>query len=162
MFPYSLKNVGGLTTQVAVTPTITAGAYVSGDSLGGKLAFANVVLNPAGSGILQGITVTDKAKKNNAIDFLFFTGGDPSGTTFTEHAQLTVAAADLLNCKAVSFPSSQYVSLATNSVGSLTNIGLRLKLTAGTTLYVAAVARGTIAYASVSDLTFTLAFDQDA
>jgi hypothetical protein len=157
----SLPVGGFVAKSLTATPTITASTYTAGASLGGKLTLANATRIAAWSGTIQSITVSDLAKANNAIDFLFFVAGNPTSTTFTDHSTLDVDDGDLLNSRLVSFPSTAYTSLNDNSVGTLANIGLPFKLTTGTTLYAAAIARGTTSYASTSDLTFTFAIWPD-
>jgi hypothetical protein len=148
--------VGGFTNSFTNTPTITAGAYTSGFSLGGLITLTGVTRLAAGSGVINSITITDKAKANNAIDVIFFIA-NPTSTTFTDHAALTINAADLINAKYVNIPTTAYTTLATNSIATVAGIGLPIKLAAGTSLYAALVARGTTAYASTSDLQLRVA-----
>lgn len=78
--------------DVAVAPTVTAGAYSAGDIMGALMSF------PTGAGrgaavIVNDITVMLKAAVTPSLKFVLLTA-DPSSTTKTDNAAYSLNAAD--------------------------------------------------------------------
>lgn len=144
-------TIGGSTGIISVDPTIYAGGYTTGMDIGGKITIANAVTSTGGTGIINSIVLTDKAKQNLPVDVVFFSS-DPSSTTITDDFTLTVADADLVNIiGSIPVSSLDYINFADNSVATVKNQGLSFSSTT-TTIYAAVVARGSATYASTSDL----------
>jgi len=80
------------TFDVAVTPTVSAGAYSAGDIVGALLTFET------GTGvnrriILNEISVMVKAAVTSSLNIVIFEA-DPTSTTKTDNAAYSLAAAD--------------------------------------------------------------------
>lgn len=146
------------TTVIQYAPTINAGAYTTGMLVGGKITLANAVRSSTLSGVIAGITITDLGKQSANIDVIFF-NADPSGTTFTDHAVLTVADADLpkIVC-AVNL--TVHTTFNDNSVSSLTNINCPVTL-AATSLYAAIIVRASATFGSTDAIRANIGILQD-
>jgi len=152
----------GSTGVVTVAPTCDTSAYATGELIGGKLTFTGAMREKYGTGVIHSVVIADKAKQNVALDIVLF-DSDPSSTTFTDQATLTIADADLLKVVGViSVVATDYKSFADNSVADLKNIGLIVKSnSSSTSLYGCLVSRGTPTYASATDLQIKLKILQD-
>ncbi|MDZ4766519.1 MAG: hypothetical protein SGI73_18435 [Chloroflexota bacterium] len=131
------------------TPTITAGAYSSGDALGGKLTF---MLGSLSSGVIQSLRLVDLAKQNAEIDLVLF-GADFSATA--DNAVFDPSDADLANCLgAIKIANSSYASFNDSALASVYGIGLTFQT--GSAIYGQLVVRGTPTYASTSDISLQI------
>lgn len=141
----------GKTQVVAVTPTITAGAYSAKDFVGGKLTFT---LNGA-SGVIHRVTISDKSVQRASLELHLYTGLPNS--VVTNNGPCTVNDADLGQFIGhVPIDSGVYTSqYADNSVATVPNVGL--PFSAPTRVIDGfLVCVGTPTYASTSDLTVKL------
>lgn len=89
------SNVGGYNFFVTDQPGLTAGAYASGNCVGG-LQTISVARTTGGSGILSRVTAMFKTTTalTPTIQFYFFSS-NPSGSTCTDKSTFTIAAADV-------------------------------------------------------------------
>jgi len=145
----------GNTRRFVATPTITAGAYAANDAVGGKLTFTLLEANypERSTGIIQGVTITDKAGQNAALDLILF---QSDFTPTADNAPFDPSDADLLNLAgAIKILSSDYLAFADNSAAIRGALALPFSATTRF-LYGQLVARGTPTYASTSDLTVIL------
>jgi hypothetical protein len=87
-----IGHVGGMSFDVSVTPTVTAGAYSGGDIVGGLLAFE---IGRIGLGIstLQQVMIAGKSAVSPTWSLHLFSG-DPTNTTKTDNAAYSLATAD--------------------------------------------------------------------
>lgn len=164
--PAEAQN-GPQTRCTTVSPTVTAGAYTSGQDMGGLLTFTNALRSSSRAGLVTAVNVVDLAAQTADLELVLF-NDNPSGSTFTDNATLTIAAADIPKIAAV-------VSLSTSSRfswGSLRGVkylgSLSLPVqggqstgTSSPTLYGALVSRGTPTQASTSDIKVTVCISQD-
>jgi len=143
-----MPNYDPVIRTATAAPTCDTNIYASGDLIGGKLSLA---INKA-NGIIQTITLADKANQKSALDVVFFVA-DPSATTFTDQAAFDVDDADLLKIAGrKSIAATDYVSYNDNAEATV-NASIAFQLTSDiTTLYACIVSRGTPTYASASDL----------
>lgn len=163
-------RVIGVTREVQLTPTITAGAYSSGQAIGGKLTFPNVCNQMQGSTTIQSIQILDLSKQKSAIDVVFFIADftpTANGSTFNP------SGADALNARAVSIAASDYMDFSAQSLATIRNVGLALVTPqAGATstgaiavrptiIYAQLVSRGTPTFTSTTALTVTVQFYLD-
>lgn len=162
------------TVRLQVTPTITAGAYTSGDSVGGQQTIANAVRAGALSGRIISVSILDKSQAaRNAMDLVFF---DRSVTVPADNAVFTVTDADMINCLGIiqitaSSYNTAWAGTPANSIASLPNTLVSSTYNPSTfpfpivcnstDLYMAIVIRGTAAYSSTSDLVISLTIEQD-
>ena len=79
---------------VQSTPTVTAGAYSSGYSLGGLLTLANVVAANGNQALMQSATVAFKSGAVPAMDVIFF-NANPTSSTITDNQAIAINSADL-------------------------------------------------------------------
>ena len=127
--------------------TVEAGAYSSGDLVGGLLTLSGAFVGYGG--FIQSVVITDLAKQSIGKDVVFF-DANPSNTTFTENSALDINDTDLLNVVGVA-PVLDWFGFNDNSVGQALNLAMSFRL-AGADLYAAIVERGAPTYASISDL----------
>lgn len=152
------QRVSGNSFSLTATPTISTSVYAAGDQIGGIMELDPDLVNcePNDAFVIQSISFIDKASQDAAIDLLFFS---ESVTLASDNAAADVSDADLVSYYLghVSIAATDYSALNDNSVGSVRNVGLQLKMPTGggdAKIYVAAVSRGTPTYASTSDLVF--------
>lgn len=88
------ERVDGWGFSVAVAPTVTAGAYSAGDIMGGLLEFDLVAPGNDMPFILQEVQIALKSAVSPAL-LLVLLSADPSGTTKTDNAAYSLAAADV-------------------------------------------------------------------
>jgi hypothetical protein len=141
-------------TKTIVTDT---NAYSVGDFVGtAVLTLENA--SQVDGGILETITLTDKAKQSLAIDFLFFATAC-ANSTFTNNGALTIHATDILQYLGhVSIVAGDYTALVDNSAATKRDI--RLAFSSGSSsVYCVPVARGTPTY-TASALQATFVFNR--
>jgi hypothetical protein len=154
-----IQKGGAVSRVLSSTPTITAGAYSANDLVGGKISLtpaARLVSLPSNiipTATIINVILTDKSTQASNTDVIFWSA-DPSATTFTDNAALTVADADLLNIIGIVTVNS-WTTFAANSVGTTTSaVTFPYQLASeASTLYASLITRGTPTYASTSDLT---------
>jgi hypothetical protein len=145
---------------LTATPTVSTGAYTSGDNVGGKVTLASACRDTTGSGIIQSVVITSKSIQTATFDVVFFSA-DPSGSTFTDNVAQAVVDADLSKVIGVA-QCTTVVALAAESIHQATAIGLPFALSGGaTTLYAAIVVRGTPTLGSTSDIWLSVRVLQD-
>jgi hypothetical protein len=145
--------------EISVTPTVTAGAYSSGYSVGAKQTLNGVTfLTQGGTGYIQSVKMTDKAKQN-AITVVTFFNADPTGSTLTDRGALNIVAADLSKIIGT-ITINNFTTYSATSVGVATGQMIDFSLATGT-IYAVAMTLGTPTYASTSDLTFTYGIEQN-
>jgi hypothetical protein len=91
--------IGGKSFDVAVTPTVTNGAYSAGDIVGGLIEVtAGRVAN--GTVTLQSVGVHLKSAVTSNLTVILFSA-DPSATTKTDNAAYSLNAADVFKVRSV-------------------------------------------------------------
>ncbi len=138
-------NVGGWGFSVAVAPTVTAGAYSAGDIMGALLEFDLVAPANDEAFILQEVQIALKVAVTPSF-LLVILNADPTGTTKTDNAPYSLAAADAFKVVA---------SLPINALGGyLTDHGTPNTIRLGNLAIPMAPASGTRKiYALLVDLT---------
>jgi hypothetical protein len=139
---------------ISVTPTISTSAYSANFCVGGKLTLPNAVRVAGGSSILQSIFLIDRANQKAALSILFF-NADPSASTLADHAQPTLAAADISALiRRVEIAASDWVTtdhagtdFATADIGALAKM---VRPAGGTSLYAIIVTTGTPTYTALA------------
>jgi hypothetical protein len=84
--------VGDRLIDVAVAPTVTAGAYSAGDIMGGLMTFT-VAANAGETVIIDSVQITLKAAVAPSLTLVLF-NASPSSTTTTDNAAYSLNAAD--------------------------------------------------------------------
>lgn len=142
-------------TEIAVTPTITAGAYSAKDAVGGLLTLTNAVRVAGGIGVIEKIMVKDLAMVNAELRLVLF---DRTFTAMADDAPWDPSDADLANCLGfIRIGAGDYESFTDNSVATVVSGQLpfqfKLVATTGTSLFGQLYCIGTPTYISVADLT---------
>ncbi len=145
--PIQADDVGLCIVQ---TPIITAGAYSSGDALGGLLTFASAVRASGGTGVITKIVIVDDADQEAPIDLVFF---DQTFTATGDNDAFDPSDADMQNCIGhVNVAATDYASFNDNGAATKRNVGFWYAL-AGTLLFAQMVVRDTPSYVATDDLT---------
>lgn len=106
----ALGGVVGNGFDVAVTPTVTNGAYSAGDIMGALMTFSNVARLVDTTFMLQSAQIAVKTEQATTDFLLVLFNADPSSTTKTDNAAYSLAAADTFKAVCV---------LSFNSLGSI-------------------------------------------
>jgi hypothetical protein len=128
-------GVHGWGFDVAVTPTVTNGAYSAGDIMGGLLTFANVARVADEAVVITGVQVVTKAAVLPNLTLIIL-DADPTSTTKTDNAAYSLNAADAFKVVgSVALGGGWYDHGTPNSV-RLDNLGIVAKpVSAGRDLY---------------------------
>ena len=86
-------EAGAWAFDVAVTPTVTNGAYSAGDIVGALLTFSSVARAADELFIITGAQVMVKAAVTSSLNLVIF-NADPTSTTKTDNAAYSLNAAD--------------------------------------------------------------------
>jgi hypothetical protein len=139
----------------------TSPAYTAGDSVGGKLTFANAARFAAGSFDIGGIVLTDAIAQSAEMDLVLF-DSDPSASTLTDNAAVVVAAADLSKiCAIVNLNDYKVLGASGKSATYFFGISQPIKLASGTSLYGVLITRSTPTYSGTDNLTLEMTVTQD-
>lgn len=143
---------------VSAVPTLDTSAYASGDRMGTVMTLTGVFDVPSGAAELTSVTIIDQAGQSAALDILFFTASPTVASA--DNAAIDISDAEMLaKCVgSVTFAASDYKATASNSVGTLKNIGLVLQgarnsattISDSQNLYALLVSRGSPTYAASS------------
>lgn len=139
---------------VSQTPTITAGAYTTGKALGGLLTFSDLVTG--GYSKLISAVLLDKGNQKAAIDLLLF---NQTFTPTADAATIAISAADFANMIGIiSFAAADYATVGSsaNAIATEKNLNLPLLGSVNNNVYGQLVVRGSVTYASTSDVTVKL------
>ena len=142
-------------TDISVTPTITAGAYSAGDALGGLLTFTSAASVYKGDGKITKVVISDNAKQAAHLALALF---DRTFTAMVDNAAWDPSDADNLNCLGViDIPIANYGPGVDNNVAYV-ECDFNFALVAGGTslfgqLY---IITSTPTYAAVNDIQVTI------
>jgi hypothetical protein len=135
-----------------VNPTISTGAYGTGDVIGGKLTISKALSQ---SGMLNHISVYDDDGEGVQLDFFFF-AEDLTGT-YTDNAAFTIAAADIPKWIGVaSVATGDYFAANADKVATKTPIDIVLNsgIEGNEDLFCVCVIRSTTTFTATTDLRF--------
>lgn len=105
--------VRGHSFDIAVVPTVTAGAYSAGDIVGGLLTFG-VAEAPDAPVVITGVVVAVKAAVTSDLKLVLF-NADPTATTKTDNAAYSLNAADVFKViDVIDFANGSPAALATD------------------------------------------------
>ena len=152
-----IGEVTGSTINVAVTPTITAGAYSALDTIGGIQTIANAARATGKPTTLQSIIIKDLAMVSPNFKIWFF-NATPGTGTYTDNAALDIDDTDLGLCVGVvNCANGEWVNGLDNGVLYYTNIGL-VMTPAATSLFAVIETVDAETFITTSDLTFIYGF----
>lgn len=147
--------IAASTTDVAVTPTVTASAYTAGNVIGGIMTFANILAATSFNGVLQSITAKFKASAVVGNLEVAIFKGSPSNGTYTDKTAPTWNASDMANLVGIYVLSSPNSKLGTMTIYNLDGVGKSL-VGGSTSLFAVVIVDGTPTPASTSDFTLQL------
>lgn len=151
-----------------ITPTITAGAYTSGDCLGGLNTIASAARATGYGGVIEWISILDKTQaQRSAMELLFFAD---SVTGAGDNNPVAFSDADMANRTGVPVSilttnyNTAWPGTPLNSIAYLPDTKVAANPTvlaipyhcAATSLYLQLVVRGTPTYTTTSDIVVQL------
>lgn len=159
--------------QIAITPTITAGAYATGDQIGPKAtALANASLERGSAVILESLLAISGADIAPDLDFLFWSRDPSAGISSADNDAFAVTDAELAASflGKVSIVAADWLDTGGNRVANKDSIGKLLRPdvsrpdlnSTGRKLYVTVVAGAAVAptFGATTDLTVRFGFMQ--
>lgn len=152
-------NIGGFTTVIKDATAVTAAAYSAGNAVGGKRTLTNAVRTP-GTGILQSVTILDRANQKAAMTVFIF-DQNPAAATITDRAAFVFSTDDLNVIAQVNFSAGDYTTTNSKAVACISGLNIPLKAASGTTLYAAVVTSGTPTFANTTDVQVEFGIFQD-
>lgn len=163
--------VDSQSSVVSVTPTITAGAYAAGNSVGGTQKVPKLLRN-VGTGLLKSLTVVEKGTQKAPLTFIFFSA--QPAVAYADVATPTISSADAnLIVGQATVGVADYLTTGGVSVAQIDCGGIVLgsKLANDPTSYTVApdnrdlwalvVTTGTPTYVTAADLRFQFGTLQD-
>lgn len=159
-----LANVSALAGQsaaatVSITLSLDTSIYASGDVLADTQAIAGAAQTAGASCILESLTLLDKDDNTAAgIDLVLLSANVSLGAENGAPNISDTNAADILGI--VSIASGDFIDVGGAKVATKANIGLLCTPASGTTVYVAAITRGTPTQ-SASGIVINFGFRQE-
>lgn len=141
------SNTAPTGLNVAVTPTIQAAQYVSGNNMGG---LQTVTLGTTQSLLSQVSLMSQGGLATGKVIYLF--DANPTGSTFTDKSTFTLATADTSKILAIFTLTPVAPTGTTRSYAAASNLALAVP--AGGVIYMAIVETATETPGSTSDLVF--------
>lgn len=142
-----------------VTPTITAGAYTSGDVVGGVLTLNDVDDMKSISGVISTFIICDVDKQAINFDMILF-AQEPTNGTYTDNAVIDVDVADIpFSLGVVSI--DEHHDLGTTGISQDRNQNMVYRNRTDNNLYVIPVVRGAPTYTTTTSLTFKFGYLED-
>jgi len=141
---------------VTATPTVTAGAYSSGDAVGGLLEFENVCSAFQPDAEIVGAILIDKGNQAVLLHLVLF---DRTFTATADNAAFDPTDADLANVIGmIHFVAADYEAFTDNAICHVESAQSDhvVLVDGGTSLFGQLFAESTPTYASTSDLTIKL------
>jgi hypothetical protein len=142
-----IGKVRGTSDLIDVTLSLDTSAYASGDVLAATQEVANAVAANGGKAVLHSVTVLDKDDQGQALDLVFLRTNVSLGT---ENAAVSITDADAEEILGVvQVTAGDYLDFGANRVATMPSVGLVLEAgAASTSLYLAAVSKGTGTYSA--------------
>jgi hypothetical protein len=145
---------------MAQTPTVTAGAYVAGDAVGGLLTFTNAARAVSGGGVIKSVVIVDDAGQDVEMELWLFS---QTFTPMADNAPWAPSEADLENLiGVVSTEDSAQGWLAAGTPSAIDiEVAKRFDLVLTANLYGQLVTRGAPTFAAADDVTVKVGVLQD-
>lgn len=155
-----LGQVGGHTTVVKPTVTVTTGAYTAGDTLGGEITLTNAMRVSGGSGVLTDLILTDADSEGAAMQVLIF-DSDPASTSAANDA-FAWGSGDLARLLGVVVvEAGDWLTIGADDVAHITGINMAVKASGSANLFAHILTTGTPTYTATTDITAAFKFIQD-
>lgn len=156
--PLPISSPGSV--HLTAAPTVTAGAYTSGQVVGGLISLSGASRVNSGSGTIQTVQVTVKTALTQPFDVFFF-DTNPINSTFTDNSALAINVADLPFLCGIAH-CNDLISGGTPQILQGANASLNFKISAAaTTLYAVIVIRGAETLASTTAIGLSVLILQD-
>lgn len=157
-------NVGGFTTIAQSTLVMSvAGVYATGDYMGTTTtpqSFANAARVSGGTGVIKSILISDKILTTNVDMELWII--DRTFTAPTDNAAWNLSDTNMLFVQGViPIATTDWYASSAGQVYSDATISIPFKISTGTELFYALVARGTTPTFTSADLTISIGILQD-
>jgi len=153
------QNVGGEAIVKEVTLTLDTSAYADGDVLADTQEVANAIRVNNGTGMLHSIVLLDKDDQGEALDIVILKTNVSIGTE-NSAVSITDANADEIQ-GIIEIQTGDYVDLVGSQLVTKQGLAICVQAdTSATSLWVAAISRGTGTY-TASGITLKLGFLQN-
>lgn len=144
----NLSKLGGKTKCISPSITTSAGAYTSGDCVGGVLTLDAPVSDVNGTCILKSIVVKDNANQNADLTVLIF-NSNPSGATTTDNSAFAWGSTSFPKCVGrFNVSASDYESINSKSIANVDTIASPIQSDGSVLLYAVVITTGTPTYAA--------------
>lgn len=154
-----IGQVGGEGITISQTPTITAGAYSAGDTVGGLLTFANAARVAGLGGVIKNMLIIDDAQQSVELELWLF---NQTFTPIADNAPWAPSVADLENLIAIiTTESGDWFESSNQGVADVEASKRFDLIAAGTSLFGQLVTRATPTFVATTDLTVKIALLQD-
>ena len=153
-----LQNIAIVASEgitISQTPTVTAGAYIANDAVGGLLTFANAARVSGGGGVIKNVIILDDAGQDVAMELWLFSG---TFTAMADNAPWAPSEADLRLLLGIAASGTWYAA-GTPSAARI-EVSQRYDC-AGTSLFGQLITRGTPTFAAADDVTIIIGLLQD-
>lgn len=160
-------TIGRKSLIAFATPTVSTSIYASGDQLGSLVEITSALDDSSGTGMIESISVVDKAKQASLIQVLFFR--DKPVLTSVDNGALDISDAEMVDkCVGiVAIAAADYIANNVNSIATIRNVGLVISSRksqdnqSGNSLWMLVRSGGTPTYTSTTDLVFAIGIQQD-
>ena len=142
---------------ISRTPTVTAGAYVANDAVGGLLTFTNAVRSSGGGGVVKDVIILDDAGQDVEMELWLF---NATFTAMADNAPWAPSEADLRKLVAVATTGNGAWFAAGTPSAAVIEVSQRYDLT-GTSMFGQLVTRGIPTFAATDDVTVIVGLLQD-
>jgi len=154
-----IGQVGGEGITIAQTPTVTAGAYIADDAVGGLLTFANAGRVAGFGGVIKNMLIIDDAQQDVDLELWLF---NQAFTPIADNATWAPSEADLENLVAViSTADGNWFDSSNQGVCDVEASKRYDLIPTGTSLFGQLVTRGTPTFVATDDLTVKIGLLQD-
>ena len=152
-----IGQMGGEGINVSQTPTVTAGAYLANDAVGGLLTFANAARVIGGSGVIKSAIILDDAGQDAETELWLF---NATFVAMADNAPWAPSEADLRKLIAIiTTENGAWFAAGTPSAAAV-EVSQSYTLV-GTSMFGQLVTRGTPTYAATDDVTVILSLMTD-
>lgn len=139
------------TQAINIIPTITtsAGAYTSGDNVGGLLALTGATRLPNTTSMLTSVHVRDNANQAAALSILLFSSDPSTGATITDNAAFVYGTTSFTKqIGIINVAALDYTVFNNKASASLTGLNRICTSVGSSILYAVVVTTGTPTYAA--------------
>lgn len=152
-----IGQVGAEGDTIWQTPTVTVGAYLANDCVGGMLTFASAARNAGGGGVLKDVIILDDAGQDAELELWLF---NASFTSPGDNAPWAPSQADLRKLVAIASTADGAWRAAGTPSAIVIEVSQRYDLV-GTSMFGQLVTRGTPTFLATDDVSTAVGLLQD-